>query len=267
MLVLAALTFAAPAYASNLDSLTALLAETRQTPLRGPNADETRTIYFWRPPNAEGPLPVLYMADGISGLKVAGAELRDDIVAGRARPLLIVAMDASQPPRRAKEYILGAERNAEWEAHFAWFVSVVIPFAEQRLGASRQASERGVGGFSNGADFAIAAATRRPDLFSAVLAHSPVNEVAQDFRANPNIRWTLTVGSREYAGAAVAFNERIAAAIARDAPVRRCVGAWDHEPEGWEEVSAGSIAWLFNLADTGAVDTPTERAACALYDA
>lgn len=267
ILALAVFMTAGAAHASETASLTALLQETRQVQLTGPNPGELRTIYFWRPLQALGPLPVLYMADGISGLKVAGVELRDDIVEGRARPLMIVAIEASPPPRRAKEYILGSERNPEWEAHFAWFVGTVLPWAEQQIEASNRARDRGVGGFSNGADFAIAAASRRPDLFRAVLAHSPVNEVTRAFRASPHIRWVVTVGAYEYAGAGVGFNERIAAAIARDAPVRRCVGPWNHEPEGWETVSAGSIAWLFDLADVRAVETSTERVACALYDA
>jgi enterochelin esterase-like enzyme len=240
--------------------------ETYQTQLPGPGPDETRTVYFWRPPNAQGPLPVLYMADGQFGLKVAVSRLRADILEGRAAPIVVVAMESSPQPRRHKEYVLGRDRNPEWEAHFDWFISTVIPWAEHNAGASTEAEHRGVGGFSNGADFALAAASRRPDLFSAVLAHSPVNELSRSFHANRDTRWALTVGSEEYRGQALSLQSRIALAVGDDVSVRRCVGPWGHDSDSWRDISPGTIAWLFNLAPEGEIDAPLEREYCRTHD-
>jgi enterochelin esterase-like enzyme len=264
-----ALTFmfaaGATAGAEDITPFTTIENETYQTQLPGPAADETRPVYFWRPPGVEGPLPVLYMADGLFGLKVAVSRLRPAIMDGRSRPLLVVAMQSSPQPRRAKEYVIGHVRNAEWEAHFAWFIGTVISWAESNAGASTQSSERGVGGFSNGADFALAAAARRPDLFTAVLAHSPVNEVRSTFHAGPGTRWVLTVGRNEYRGQALALQSRIVLAIGHDAAMRRCVGPWGHDSDSWRDISPGSIAWLFRLADEGAVDAPLERRDCETH--
>ncbi len=241
----------------------AIAEETFRVTLPGPRPDETRQVYYWRPANAEGALPTLFLADGLAALKLAVAELRPAIVAGRARPVLVVAIQPSQQPLRYKEYFPGdIGENPEWRAHYAWFVHQVLPWAEHNIGATPRASERGIGGVSNGADFAIAVVSRRPDLFSAVLAHSPVNEVTADIRDSEAIRWVLTVGSEEFEGRAEPLQERIVSHIDPDAPLRRCVGPWDHDEQSWGALMPGSIAWMLQLSDSGAVDTATERRHC-----
>jgi enterochelin esterase-like enzyme len=265
-----ALIFAVVSTADAADDITPFSTiedETYQTNLPGPAADETRTVYFWRPPSAEGTLPVLYMADGLFGLKVAVSRLRPMILEGRARPLVVVAIESSPQPRRSKEYILGRERNPEWETHFAWFTGTVIPWAERNAGASNQSEHRGIGGFSNGADFALAAASRRPDLFSAVLAHSPVNDVPPSFNANHNARWALTVGRDEYRGQALSLQSRIVVAMGPNVPLRRCVGPWGHDSDSWRDISPGTIAWLMRLNDNpDDLDAPLEHRYCETHD-
>ena len=87
-------------------------SEIKYQELPGPSAGEHRNAYFWRPPQApEGPLPVLYMMDGLNGLDIAVAELRPAIMAGRARPILVVATDA-HPTLRTQEYVHWRRRTS-----------------------------------------------------------------------------------------------------------------------------------------------------------
>ncbi len=255
------LTVASPAVAQERSTSEQIVSETMYQTLPGPNEGETREVFFWRPPNAsDGPLPVLYMADGFAGLEVAVTRLRPAIMEQRARPIVVVAM-AANPTERTREYVLGRRENPVWEAHFSWFVDTVLLWAEMHAGASTLRTERGVGGFSNGADFAIAAASRRPDLFGAVLAHSPVNDLRSWFHAAPDTRWVLTAGQYERAGQVALLSSRISLAIG-DHPVRQCIGAWDHDMRAWRNTSPGSIAWLFDLADPNSVAIPQERESC-----
>jgi enterochelin esterase-like enzyme len=252
---------AVPASAQQTSPTEQIAAETMHQLLPGPNEGEVREVFFWRPPNAsDGPLPVLYMADGFSGLEIVVSRIRPAIMDGRARPIVVVAM-AANPEYRRTEYALGRRRSPIWETHFAWFTNTVLPWAEIHAGASTERSQRGVGGMSNGADFAIAAASRRPDLFGAVLAHSPVNDLRSWFRSEPDTRWVLTAGQSESSGAVALLSSRIAIAIG-DRPVRQCIGLWDHDMSGWRNVSPGSVAWLFDLADPRAVEIPQERESC-----
>jgi enterochelin esterase-like enzyme len=261
LIALACSSLAAPAYAQERSTADQIASETFHQMLPGPTEGEYREVFFWRPPNAsDGPLPVLYMADGFAGLEVAVSRLRPAIMDQRARPIVVVAM-AAHPEYRRPEYALGRRDNPIWEAHFAWFVNAVLPWAEANAGASNQRAQRGVGGMSNGADFAIAAASRRPDLFGAVLAHSPVNDLRSWFRAEPDTRWVLTAGQSERSGEVALLSSRIVIAIGEHA-VRQCIGLWDHDLRGWRNMSPGSIAWLFDLAEPDTIAIPQERESC-----
>lgn len=242
-----------------------LSAEIRAAQLDGPTPGESRTVYIWRPSNASpGPLPVLYMTDGVDGLYIALAGLHAAIMDGRVPPLLIIATEAHRA-RRLVEYVPTRRQMSAFDDHFDWFVNTVIPWSERVALASTERSQRAVGGYSNGADFALAAAERRPDLFGAVLAHSPVN--SEDFRVDDRaagIRWVLTAGRLESSEAEiVGLIDDVAAEIReRPAAVRRCSGYWDHEGAVWVDLSPGSVAWLFGFPDSDAVQTPREREAC-----
>lgn len=261
LIALACFALASPAYAEGRSSTDLIASETYHQMLPGPTEGETREVFFWRPPNAsDGPLPVLYMADGFAGLEVAVSRLRPAIMEQRAQPVVVVAM-AAHPEYRTPEYALGRRDNPLWEAHFAWFVDTVLPWAEANAGASTERAQRGVGGMSNGADFAIAAASRRPELFGAVLAHSPVNELRSWFHSEPDTRWVLTAGQSERAGEVALLSSRIAIAIG-DEPIRQCIGLWDHDLRGWRNMSPGSIAWMFDLAEPDSVANAQERESC-----
>lgn len=242
------------------------IPEMAQAELPGPAPGETRTVYFWRPPSAPpGPLPVLYMADGLDGLMVAAVKVRPLVAEGRMRPLVIVGMEANTQ-QRTIEYALAVRRNEVWNAHFDWFVNTVMPWAELHAGASSDPNQRGVGGFSNGGDFALMAIARRPDLFSAVLAHSPVNIPRQPLRGRPGTRWVLTAAHEDIYDDVDEISRALARHIGRQ-PLRRCLGHWDHNLPSWRELAPGTVAWMFDLADPATVETQEEHDHCHISNA
>lgn len=234
------------------------------TEMPGPYPGETRAISFWRAPSAPpGPLPTLYMADGGRGLTVAAALIRAEIEAGRMAPIQIIGV-ASDPDRRNAEYVRGVGR--QYEAHERWWLEVMIPWAEQNAGASPE--HRVIGGFSNGADFALAMAAAHPDMFAGVLAHSPV--ASDDLPLNADaarVRWAVTAGRREFAGDAARSLERVEAIARRlGAPARLCLGNWGHTPEAWAELSPGALAWLFQAENHAEIASQRERDACRVIN-
>lgn len=257
-----ALTVIAPAYASPQRSARAeIAAETFVTTLPGLREGETRRIYLWAPANAEPPLPVLYVADGESGMDMVLAHLRQPMLDGRVRALLIVGLEANTGDARTLEYALGRHANPTFERHQEWFLNTVVPWAEQNAGASRNPAERGVGGFSNGADWALATAARHPDMFGLVLAHSPANRLRVPITEATQGRWVMTASRTEFNGEIVTFTGDIASDL-RGRPVRRCMGRWEHDGPSWIEVSPGSVTWLYQLGDPASVETETERNTC-----
>ena len=95
-----------------------------------------------------------------------------------------------EPDLRHRDTEYGAPGRAVFNAHERWVLEVVIPWAERVARASPQ--QRAVGGYSNGADFALAMGRLHPDVFSGVLAHSPL--LTQTFDANARasgVRWAL----------------------------------------------------------------------------
>lgn len=237
--------------------------------LPGPGPNEHRIVYVWRPPNApRGPLPVLYTADGVYGIYVAIAGLREPIRAGLIPPIVVVGLQASET-RRLREYVPWRGSNRYFDAHERWLIETVMPWAERVAGASSDPNKRVIGGYSNGADFALALAMRHPELFAGVLAHSPVN--SSDFRApaqgGPR-RWVLTAGRYEFEnGEIIDIIDRLGEKLrAQPNHVRRCAGAWDHVGRAWRNVSPGSVAWLFDFPGAEMIASPTERETCTNRD-
>jgi predicted esterase len=241
-------------------------AEARYVELPGPQPNTARGIYVWRAPSTPGGilLPTLYMADGAPGLYIAAARLRPAIEAGLIPPIQIIGIDPAPDRRdRTSEYIdRGRER---FRAHEQWVLESVIPWAERV--ARADPTRRAIGGYSNGAAFAIFMGAAHPDAFIGVLAHSPV-AAAETFHASPQAaqaRWAMSAGQREYNG----YPERavsVVSAVVRGegAEVRACSGPWGHEPEKWIDLSPGALAWVFRFANAEQVATPLERESCVI---
>jgi S-formylglutathione hydrolase FrmB len=229
--------------------------------LEGPQAGAPRPIAIWRAPSTpSGPLPTLYMADGADGLYVVAARLRPVIEAGLIPAVQIIGLYPDREHRQAEYIERGRQR---YNAHERWVLETVIPWAERVARASPE--HRAIGGYSNGAAFALFMAAEHPDVFSAVLAHSPV-ATADSFRVDAraaNVRWALSAGRLEYRGYPFRAVTTVRGVVtARGAAVRTCTGTWDHEPEAWASLSPGAVAWLFDFPNAPSAATALERDAC-----
>jgi hypothetical protein len=114
------------------------------------------------------------LADGASARSFAEV-LEPAILARTVPPVLLVgvhnAVDPASPwpDRRAQEYVPGHHRR-RFDAHLGFVTDEVIPWATGHLGVA--AGPWVSAGFSNGGDWAVAAAQRRSEVFAAVAAFS-----------------------------------------------------------------------------------------------
>jgi enterochelin esterase-like enzyme len=133
-----------------------------------------RRLTVYRPPHHQGPLPGCVLADGESARSFAEV-LEPAILAGAVPPVLLVgvhnAVDQASlgSDRRAQEYLPGRHRD-RFDAHLGFVTEEVIPWATDQWGAA--ARPWVAAGFSNGGAWAVAAAQRRPEVFTAVAAFS-----------------------------------------------------------------------------------------------
>lgn len=245
-----------PASPQIIESETRLMAD-----LDGPQPGEKRRILIWRAPSTgEGPLPTLYMTDGANGLYVVAARLRPAIEAHLIPPVQIIALYPDLQHRQ-DEYI--AWGRARFRAHERWLMEVVIPWAERVARASPD--HTAIGGYSNGAAFALFMTARHPDVFSGVLAHSPVSqeEVFHVDNRAAHVRWALSAGLGEMGGYPFGAVNVVAGEVhGAGAAVRVCTGRWDHDPHVWGDLSPGQIAWMFNFPNYQAVATALDRDNC-----
>jgi enterochelin esterase-like enzyme len=161
----------APADLPSADPLHGTLEERtlQSAALRAP-----RGVTVYRPPGAEGTLPGCVLSDGASVTGFAKV-LEPAMLAGTVPPVVLVgvhnAVDRARPwpDRRAQEYLPGHNRR-RFDAHLGFVAGEVIPWAASRYGVAE--GPWATAGFSNGGAWAIAAAKRRPDLFTAVAALS-----------------------------------------------------------------------------------------------
>jgi enterochelin esterase-like enzyme len=160
----------APAALPATASLTGTVQE-HTLPGRALGAPRRLTVY--RPPH-QGRLPACVLADGASARSFADT-LEPAILAGTVPPVLLVgvhnAVDPASPwpDRRAQEYVPGHHRR-RFDAHLRFVTDEVIPWATGHLGVA--AGPWVTAGFSNGGDWAVAAAQRRSEVFAAVTAFS-----------------------------------------------------------------------------------------------
>ena len=141
---------------------------------------EPRVIEIYRPVG-DGPMPVIYLADGESTSMFAQT-LHPLIARGDLPPVMIVGLHSGPADLapgsdgsliRHQEYLPGwaGETQPRFVAHDRFLVEEVLPLAEA-MGASSRREDRAVAGYSNGAAWAMSMATDHPDLFGKVMALS-----------------------------------------------------------------------------------------------
>lgn len=269
-------TLTTSAIAQPIDEMQAardqIQAEARGSVFPGPREGETRPVWVWRPANAgTQTLPVLYMADGLGGLRVALLRLKPLIASGQIRPFMIVAPEANPDgQQRAAEYLRGWPGGSDdYALYQRWFIEQVIPWAERTQHASSDRAQRFVGGFSNGADLALVLAVEHPDLFAGALVHSPVGaSPGWVSDAQPGQRWVVSEGTLEVTGSVrrpAQLGRNLARTLERNGrPIRVCLGRWAHEGPVWRDLSPGSIVWMMQLGDYEAATTQLERDNCRI---
>ncbi len=252
-------------------AVAAIVAETRCYVHPGPEEGASRAVCVWRPRvAARAPLPVLYMADGMDGVQIAVLDIKAAILAGTIAPMMVVASDPQlKPEDRAAEYLRGFGGSRRFELHENWLIEKVLPWAERSHNASPERAHRFIGGFSNGADLALAVANDHPELFGGALIHSPVGaNVGWVLESASTQRWVVTGGTQETRGSVQRGGQlprEIAQALERrGAPLRTCIGRWAHQGRIWRQLSPGSLAWLMGLGAPEKVETPFERGKCVM---
>lgn len=261
----ALVALAGPAQAQGIAPPELIASEARIVELDGPEPGTPRALTIWRAPSTPGVilLPTLYVADGANGVYVAAARLRGAIESRLIPPVQIIGMDPDLR-HRAVEY--GEPGRSRYRAHERWVLETVIPWAERIARASPH--QRAIAGYSNGGDLAIAMAAAHPDIFSGVVAASPVS--TETLRLNSsaaNIRWALSAGRIEMqARAALSVGVAGDAARAQGAAVRTCTGTWRHDPAAWIDLAPGAIAWVFAFPAATEVASPLEREACRVVE-
>jgi len=248
-------------------------AETHCYVSPGPEGGGRRAICVWRPASAGAEdLPTLYMVDGMMGIYVAAIPLKRAMEAGTVAPMMVIGLDPQADPEdRAAEYVRHFHGSKTYEAHNKWFIEYVIPWAESKRHAAADPAKRFVGGFSNGADWAVTTASENAALFAGVLVHSPMmtkNKGAKYWTESgaSRLRWVVSGGTEEVSGTikpkADLPKKLIRSLTASGAPVRACVGKWEHELRAWRKISAGSIVWMAGLGDPALVESEDEIRWC-----
>ncbi|ETK37433.1 alpha/beta hydrolase [Microbispora sp. ATCC PTA-5024] len=145
---------------------------------------EARGVTVYRPPGAAGPLPGCVMADG-QFVPALARTLEPAVLAGDVPPFVLVGVHCASGTggadetgdARGREYIPSSD-PPRFAAHLAFVADTVLGWARETCGAA--AGPWIAAGVSNGADWALGAACRRPDVFRKVAALSPGSPPSQD---------------------------------------------------------------------------------------
>lgn len=217
---------------------------------------ERRAIEIYRPPG-DGPMPVIYLADGESTSMFAET-LHPLIVSGELPAVMIVGLHSGPAVMpegadvsliRHQEYLPGwsGEPQPRFIAHDRFLVDEVMPLAES-LGASSRPQDRVVAGYSNGAAWAVAMATDHPDLFGKVMALSfgwTDGGLMSRIRAGRYGDVWLGAGTLEppfhnVTRQAAEVLEPLADRVTFDSRVA------GHSPVMWHDQFPVAVVWLFN---------------------
>jgi enterochelin esterase-like enzyme len=138
--------------------------------------NQTRTVNIYLPPDHDpaNTYPTIYMADG-EALESYVGSIDYLITEGVVPPLIVVGMASAGSPNgrnvRGEEYVIG--RNPKlFENHARFFTEEVREWAESHIGASKERSQRGIFGISNGGLFAIVMTVQHPDLYGFIFTFS-----------------------------------------------------------------------------------------------
>ncbi|MFT4107985.1 enterochelin esterase domain-containing protein [Propionicimonas sp.] len=126
-----------------------------------------RTCWTYRPPGADGPLPVVVCLDGEVWLRTHNLPASVDalVLAGLIRPPLLVLVPSAG--REARWADLGGDAPL-----VDWIADVLLPWLGERFDLGPAATDRIVAGQSLGGTVALLAATLRPDAVGGFISQS-----------------------------------------------------------------------------------------------
>jgi enterochelin esterase-like enzyme len=194
------------------------------------------------------------MADGVFRAEDFPVVERQ-ILDGHIRPVVVVAiwpgLDAHDVGLRSKEYLLGwpggTTRFAKSER---FLLDEVLTLAENRYGASTEARDRLITGYSSGAAWAVSMAVRNPTVFGQSAAFSLGWSGAEKGVGEPGQpRLFLSAGSFEstYYKATLSLAEK-ARRAGGEVMLRRLVS--DHDNAAWQPMLVEALRWAFGTKQT-----------------
>ncbi|QXT34500.1 hypothetical protein KV697_11825 [Sphingomonas sanguinis] len=222
---------------------------------------ETRGITIYLPPVIDRArrLPVFYLADNLA--EKFATQFEADVRAHRSPPAILVGIDAAAPrqagctgmacDRRGPEYKIdfntdGDTPTSAFGRHLRFVTLEVIPLIEKDYPASRRATDRIIGGSSNGAHWALATAGLHPELFGKVLALSSSGQAAKALGAKlGRVRMFGTAGLFE-PGYLVNTRDTVEAARSAGATVRFDTLVAGHDQLAWDVAFARGAPWLLD---------------------
>lgn len=165
--------------------------------------DAPRKVWIYTPPGFDPAkrYRVVYMADGAWRLHQPQM-VEPLILDGTLPPLLLVGIWQGIDPKtdlRAAEYLVRFGDNMSFFLkHESFVLKEVLPYVEAHYGASADARDRVVTGFSGGGAWAIQMGLRHPDVFPTVIAQSVVWPGAEQGMADTKTtRFYLSAGTLE----------------------------------------------------------------------
>ncbi|HEX6883971.1 MAG TPA: PQQ-binding-like beta-propeller repeat protein [Planctomycetota bacterium] len=157
-----------PSVAERFARAAASCARLERVPFASVRASEARPLLVYRPPGAEGPLPVLYVIGGETWFELAGLGVALDAAMGTScAPALVVGVP----------YHAGSADGLDSEEYFAMIRDDIDPVISTRYPVGHG---RAVMGAADDGTAALALAFQAPERFARVAAQSPFVE-AEDF--------------------------------------------------------------------------------------
>jgi len=212
----------------------------------------TRRISVYTPPGwtAQETLPAVYLADGAA---LSMAQVLEPAILNKTAPrVVLVGIDSATPrpaePQkdlRALEYLNGfKDGQAYFEAHETFVLKMVIPDIERDFHVLATPQGRVVGGFSNGAVWAISLAARHPEVFRGVIALSPGWRPAIQ-APDPQARVFTSGGTLEpgFLSTATEYATRVKISGGTVHLVKRVGG---HDQVIWQEEFPGAVRFVLN---------------------
>lgn len=228
-----------------------LQGQVHQAAIRSRFLDETRRLTIYTPPGFDPArrYPVVYMADGV--FRAEDFPVVERQILDRRIPSVVVVavwpgLDAKDVDLRSKEYLLGWPGGASQFARSERFLlDEVLTLAETRYGASTEAKDRLITGYSSGAAWAVSMAVRNPTVFGQAAAFSLGWAGAEKGVGQPGQpRLFLSAGSFEttYYKVTIALAAK-ARRSGGEVVLRKLVS--DHDDAAWRPMLVEALRWAF----------------------